>query len=354
MKVSFMKSKLPSLFSRLTEEHRKKLKKASFPSFVEPMLATLTDDYFSSNQWMYEHKFDGERCLAFKHNGKVRLMTRNKHVMNAEYPELVTAFNKQNADNFVVDGEIVAVAKAGVSDFQLLQGRIHLQREEVIKEKMGKIHICLRIFDVMHIDGYDVRKLPLIERKKILKKLLSYNKILTFTEHKIGNGLVYFKKACKLGWEGLIAKRSASEYVGVRSKDWLKFKCIMKQELVIAGYTEPQKSRKYFGALLVGYYAKGKLRYAGKVGTGYTQDVLEMLGKKMKRLEIKTCPFVDYDEPLRGVHWVKPELVAEFQFAQWTNDGKLRVGRYKGLRDDKAAKEVVKETPKAIGPGKRL
>ena len=202
----------------------------------------------------------------------------------------------------------------------------------------------------MYVDGYDTRELPLYARKDILKKLLTYNNILEYTEHKVGDGIPFFKQACKLKWEGLIAKRFDSEYVGKRSHDWLKFKCIMKQELVIAGYTSPKGSREYFGALLVGYYDNGKLIYAGKVGTGYSEEILEFLGKKLQKLEIKTCPFDQYDTSTKDVHWVKPILVAEFQFAQWTNAGKLRVGRYKGLRDDKAAKDVVKEIPKAIGP----
>lgn len=135
-----------------------------------------------------------------------------------------------------------------------------------------------------------------------------------------------------------------------RSPSWLKFKCIMEQELVIGGYTEPRGSRRYFGALLVGYYKEGKLIYAGKVGTGYSQEILAMLGTKMRKLEQKKCPFANYDDKELGVHWVKPMLVGEFQFAQWTKGGKLRVGRYKGLRDDKAARDVVQETAKAIGP----
>jgi DNA ligase D-like protein (predicted ligase) len=345
-----MKKKESNIFSKLSPANLKKRKKVPEPDYILPMLATLTNDYFSSDNWLYEHKFDGERCLAFKKNGKVRLMSRNKKLMNTEYPELVKAFEQQTADNFVVDGEIVAVGKYGVSDFQLLQGRIHLLQKSEIQEKEKEIRIRLRIFDCMYADGYDIRSLPLYARKDILKKLLDYNKILTYTEHIIGDGVAFFKKACKIHWEGLIAKRIDGEYVGKRSPDWLKFKCIMKQELVIGGYTDPKGSRSYFGALLVGYYKDGKLMYAGKVGTGYTQEILEILGKKLKKLKRKTCPFANYDESTEGVNWVHPELVAEFRFAEWTKGGKLRVGRYKGLRDDKPAKEVVKEVPKAIGP----
>lgn len=341
---------MKTLFAGLPKEILEKRKKMAEPDFILPMLATLTEDYFSSDDWMYEHKFDGERCLAFKKNGQVRLLSRNRKSMNEKYPELAAALKKQKADNFVIDGEIVTLNKNGVSDFQLLQGRINLSNATEIQAMLKKIKVSYRIFDLMYLDGYDLRKLPLDVRKKILKKLLRYNKILIYTEHNIGNGLTLFKKACTLGWEGLIAKRIKSPYVGIRSRDWLKFKCIMKQELVIGGYTEPEGSRQYFGALLVGYYEKGKFKYAGKVGTGYSEEILRMLGRKLQRLEVKKCPFSNYDESTKGVHWVRPFLVAEFQFAQWTKGGKLRVGRYKGLRDDKAAKNVVKETAKPIGP----
>lgn len=331
------------LFLTIPKEILKKLKKMAQPYFFKPMLATLTTDYFSSTEWLYEHKFDGERCLAFKKNGKVRLMSRNDKVMNSEYPELVDALEKQSADNFVLDGEIVSRNKKGISDFQLLQGRINIRNEADLQVMKKTIPITYCIFDLLYVDGYDICSLPLDVRKTILKKLLKYNKILSYTEHVIGNGVALFKKACQLHWEGLIAKRIESEYVGVRSRDWLKFKCSASQELVIGGYTEPQGSRSYFGALLVGYYNKGSLIYAGKVGTGFNQNTLEMLGKKLQKLETKKCPFSNYDKSLLRVHWVKPLLVADFQFAQWTNAGRLRVGRYKGLRDDKSAKDVVRE-----------
>ncbi len=338
------------LFQGISTSLLKKIKKSKQPSFIQPMLAMLTKDYFSSNQWLYEHKFDGERCLAFKKNGIVKLMSRNDNVMNTSYPELATALKNQNADNFIIDGEIVSLDKAGLSDFELLQQRINLQKN--VNSQQKKVPITYCIFDVMYVSGYDVRQLPLTERKQILKKLLTYNKMLVYTEHTVGDGIRVFKQACKRKWEGVIAKCMASIYVGIRSRDWLKFKCIMKQELVIVGYTEPKGSRRYFGALLVGYYKDKKLCYAGKVGTGYSQETLALLGKKLQKLSLKKCPLSDYDESTKGVHWVKPTLVAEFQFAQWTNRGRLRVGRYKGLRDDKDARDVVKEVPKAIGPEK--
>lgn len=328
----------------------KKIKSTPQPAFIKPMLATLTTAYFSNKNWLYEHKFDGVRCLAFKENGTVKLLTRNNHSMNSTYPELVAALEKQPADNFIIDGEIVSVNAKGVSDFEQLQSRINLQKDAAIKTAAQKIHIQYCIFDIMYANGHNTQAIPLLERKQILKKLLHYNKKLAYTEHVIGDGIPYFKKACKLKWEGVIAKRIDSTYINARSTNWLKFKCIMQQELVIGGYTEPKGSRAYFGALLVGYYKNGELIYAGKVGTGYSEATLTLLGKKLQKLEIKKCPFTAYDKSLKDVHWVKPVLVAEFQFAQWTKADKLRVGRYKGLRDDKDAKDVVKETPKAVGP----
>lgn len=345
-----MSNKIELLFKGITDDvlaHRKKTKQ---PDFIQPMLATLTDEYFSKDTWVYEEKFDGVRCIAIKKNGNVRLISRNKNLMNNAYPSLVQAFERQAADNFIIDGEIVALNAQGVSDFELLQGRINLKELEKIKVKSAHSPVIYDIFDVMYAGGYDLGNMPLLARKQVLKKLLTFNKTLVFTKHIVGDGLVYFKKACRLHWEGVIAKRADSAYVNARSPDWLKFKCIMKQELIIVGYTEPRGSRQYFGALLVGYYKDKKLMYAGKVGTGYSEQILEVLGKRLQKLEIKKCPLTNYDESTKGVHWVKPQLVAEFQFAQWTNGGKLRVGRYKGLRDDKDAKDVVRERPKAIGP----
>lgn len=341
-------TKSNSLFSGISAHDLKQRKKISLPAHMPFMLATLTNEYFSDPDWIYEQKFDGERCLAVKKKGKVKLVSRNNKLMNSEYPELVAALESQAADNFMLDGEIIAKGKKGVSDFQLLQGRMHLQKMAKLKQRKKEISITYCIFDLLYAGGYDLRRMPLLARKQVLKKLISWNKQLHFSKHKVGNGIPFFKHACKLHWEGLIAKRAASAYMGKRSKDWLKFKCIMKQELVIGGFTEPRGSRNSFGALLVGYYKDKKLMFAGKVGTGFTEDVLKKLGARLKKLEVKKCPFDHFDESQKGVHWVKPIVVAEFEFAQWTRGGKLRVGRYKGLRDDKNAKDVVKEVPKMI------
>ena len=334
-----------TIFDDLTAKQRDLVKKSAEPAFVPPMLAVLTKEYFSSEDWIFEHKFDGERCLAFKKNGKVSLMSRNKKEMNDEYPELVQALEKQKADNFIIDGEIVALEE-GLSSFELLQSRINLRTYESVRQKEKEIPVLYQIFDLMYVDGYDIRALPILARKSVLEKLINFNNILHYSQHGFTEGQAFFKEACKRHWEGLIAKKNDSPYVGKRSPFWLKFKCLQGQEFVIGGYTDPQHSREHFGALLVGYFEKGKFKYAGKVGTGFSEETLAMLAEKMKPLELKKCPFVDYDGTMKGVHWLKPELVADFKFANWTNAGRLRVPRYKGLRTDKPAKDVVKEVPK--------
>jgi bifunctional non-homologous end joining protein LigD len=336
-----------NIFSKIPPDILKKRKKEKQPSFIEPMLATLTKDYFSKNDWFYEHKFDGVRCLTFKKNGKVTLLSRNKNSMNNSYTEIVKALEEQTMDNFIIDGEIIAKEK-GISNFQMLQERINLQDFAAIEKLQKTIPVIYCIFDLMHADGYNLEHLPLFARKEMLEELLDYNKILVYTKHKVGNGITYFEKACKLKWEGLIAKDKNSIYQNKRSKSWLKFKCSEGQELVIGGYTKPRGSRANFGALLVGYYQNGELQYAGKVGTGYSFATLQDLGSKLKKLEIKKCPFVNFDISSTNIHWVKPILVGEFEFAQWTKGGKLRVGRFKGLRLDKKATLVVKEVPKEI------
>jgi bifunctional non-homologous end joining protein LigD len=335
-----------SIMSYLDGDVRNLVKKSKQPTFVPPMLAVLTSNYFESSDWIYEQKFDGQRCLAFKKDGVVTLKSRNDRVINAAYPDLVEALTKQTADNFIIDGEIIALNKRGVSDFQMLQGRMNLKEETKIATQKKLVPVSYYVFDIMYVGGYDVRKLPLLTRKVLLKKLLIYRGVLKYSQHHTKDGLTLFKQACRAHEEGLIVKKADGVYASARSSNWLKFKCGMEQELVIIGYTEPQGARTDFGALLVGYYKNKKLHYAGKVGTGYSQETLRMLGKKLRALKATTSPVVNYDESLVGVHWVKPQLVAEIKFANWTKDNKLRVGRYKGLRTDKAARLVVQELPK--------
>jgi bifunctional non-homologous end joining protein LigD len=324
----------------LVPELRRLVRKASQPDWVPPMLATLTTKYFSDPDWIFERKLDGQRVLAFHRRGAVSLKSRNKIEINGNYPELVDALTEASDHDCVVDGEVVAFDGKQTS-FTVLQPRIHTRQPE--KARQLKIKIFYYIFDLLYVDGYDVTKLPLRERKRLLRETFSFNDPLRFTTHRNERGEAYHQEACEKGWEGLIAKRADGPYVSDRSKDWLKFKCVRDQELVIGGFTAPQGSREEFGSLLVGYYENGNLRYAGKVGTGYSHQTLSDLGKQLRAMERDESPFADRVRE-KNAHWVKPSLVGEFGFTEWTRDGKLRHPRFKGLRRDKSAKDVVRET----------
>ncbi len=304
------------------------------------MLATLTHNYFSDPDWIFECKFDGERALAFCHGGEVRLMTRNRKLINDTYPELVTALKNTVRGDCVIDGEVVAFVN-GVSKFERLQKRMEIAEwAGAAEHKDVAVYYC--IFDIMYCDGYRLDNLPLLARKTVLKGAIAYADPLRYTTHRDANGEAYLKQACKDHWEGLIAKRANSIYQHKRSSDWLKFKCLHGQELVIGGFTEPHGSRIGFGALLVGYYDDGHLRYAGKVGTGFDHETLVGMRKRFTALIRKTSPFAD-EVKEKEVTWLTPELVGEFGFTEWTDAGKLRHPRFLGLRRDKDAKEVIRE-----------
>jgi DNA ligase D-like protein (predicted ligase) len=316
---------------------------AAGPDWVEPELATLTRDRFSDPEWIYERKFDGERCLAYRFGGRVALMTRNRHQVNGTYPELAEALSAQGADNFVVDGEVVAFVGRTTS-FSQLQQRLGLRHPGA--GLVRQVPVYYYLFDVMYADGHDVRQLPLRERKAILRTLLTFSGPLRFATHRNRNGEAYFAQACRWGWEGLIAKRTDAPYRAGRGHDWLKFKCESGQEFVIAGYTDPQGSRHGFGALLLGYYDdKGQLTYAGKVGTGFDEATLASLYRTLSGLERGQPAFSRGRLPKSGVHWVEPELVGQVGFSEWTTAGELRHPRYQGLRRDKDPASVTRERP---------
>lgn len=294
------------------------------------MLATLTRDYFSDPDWVYEPKLDGIRCLAFKRGSEVRLMTRNKLDRTASFPRVAEALSSQQGD-FIIDGEVAAL-EGDRTSFSLLQ-----------QSHRAKVAITYFVFDILFVDGQDLTRKDLLTRKSVLQKSLRWRKPLSFVKHIEEEGEAYLEEACKRGWEGLIAKRAAAPYTKGRSKDWLKFKCSNEQELVIGGFTAPQGARKHFGALLVGYYDEDGLHYAGKVGTGYNERTLRELLAEMEPLERETSPFAG-DPPLKkNVRWIKPQLVAQIGFSEWTPDGRLRHPRFVGLRRDKKAKDVVRE-----------
>ena len=305
-----------------------------------PMKAVLTDRPFSDPDWVFDRKLDGERCGALRRGGKVTLLSRTGRPLDAAYPEVAEALAIDGPD-LLIDGEIVAF-KGNQTSFSQLQQRMGISDPE--RARRSRVRVYYYIFDILELEGGDARPLPLLERKALLRKAVEFRGHLRHTPYRRRDGETAFRYACAHGWEGVIAKRAASPYVPKRSRDWLKVKCAHGQEFVVGGWTAPRGSRERLGALLVGYYKGGKLYYAGKVGTGFSQQTLHMLGNELERRERPTSPF-DAGDPPRNAHWAEPELVAEIGFAEWTRDGKLRQPRYQGLRDDKDAREVVREVP---------
>jgi bifunctional non-homologous end joining protein LigD len=319
------------------------LSDAPVPRWFEPMKAVLADEPFSDPGWIFERKLDGVRCLAIRDGEELLLLSRTRRKLNGGYPELVDALAADRCRRFAADGEIVAFA-GGVTSFSRLQGRMQLSDPEAARR--SRIAVYLYLFDLVHLDGDDLRELPLRARKGHLRRALSFHGPVRFTPHRNERGEELYEEACRKGLEGIIGKRADSPYRGGRSRDWLKFKCSHEQELVIGGFTAPKGSRTDFGALLAGYYDNGELRYAGKVGTGFDRATLERLGKRLRELEQDSPPFVDVHPVPRSAHWVRPELVAQVAFTEWTRDGRLRHPRFLGLRDDKPAREVIRERPR--------
>jgi bifunctional non-homologous end joining protein LigD len=303
------------------------------PERVAPMKAVLTDERFSDPAWVFERKLDGIRAIAIKADKRVRLLSRNDLSLNGRFPEVVEALETDPATNFVIDGEIVAFRGAQTS-FEALQ-----QRNE------HKAQVFYYVFDLLYLGEQDTTPLPWRERKSMLRRALAFHGPVRLTPHRNGDGEALYREACRKGWEGLIAKRASAPYVHGRSRDWLKFKCSAEQELVVGGFTAPTGTRIELGALLVGHYEGAKLRYAGKVGTGFTRATLRDLAAKLRPLAREGSPFADEIRE-KHVTWVEPELVAQVGFSEWTRDGRLRHPRFLGLRDDKAAAEVVRERPR--------
>jgi bifunctional non-homologous end joining protein LigD len=324
----------------LTDEERRLLERSRQRARLEPMKAVLTSSRFSDLAWIFERKLDGIRCLAFRTPGEVRLASRTGKRLNDSYPELVDALENERCRDFIADGEIVAFS-GRVTSFARLQGRMQISDPE--RARGSRIAVYLYLFDLVHLDGHDTTALPLRARKRLLRKALSFEGPIRFLSHRNTYGEALFEEACRRGLEGLIAKRADSPYAQARSADWLKFKCTREQELVIGGFTAPKGERTDFGALLVGYYEDGELRYAGKVGTGFDQRTLARLGRRLRELEREEPPFVDVQPVPKGTHWVEPRLVGQFAFTEWTRDGRLRHPRYVGLRDDKRPREVIRE-----------
>jgi DNA ligase D-like protein (predicted ligase) len=318
--------------ARLEPGERELIAQRPPPKGSEAMKATLTRERFSDPAWIFERKLDGIRCIAVRRPDGVRLLSRNDLSLNGRFPEVATAHEDQDSSRFAADGEVVAFDGSATSFARLAErGRRY-------------VPVFFYVFDLLWLDGYDVRGLPLRSRKRLLKGALSFHDPIRWTTHRNGEGEAMYEEACRKRWEGVIAKRADSAYGAARSRDWLKFKCEQGQEFVVGGFTAPKGSRTELGALLVGYYRDGELCYAGKVGTGFDRDTLRDLGGRLRGLARAEPPFADAREIReRGVSWVRPELVAQVSFSEWTEYGRLRHPRFLGLREDKKASEVVRE-----------
>ena len=329
------------LLEKLDAEDKKRLRRAALPMFTQPMLATLTKQVFSDAAWVYEPKLDGQRSLLWRKGTTVRLLTRNEKVRTAHYPDLTRAILADRTPPLIADGEIVAF-DGDVTSFSRLQGRMQNARPN--PAHVASVPVYFYLFDLIWFDGYDLSDLSLLARKSVLRDAFAFDDPIRFSEHLDEDGETAFRAACEKGWEGLVAKRAASPYAHGRSKDWLKFKCSNEQEFIVIGWTEPRGARSGLGALLVGYHEDGELRFGGKVGTGFNEQELTKLSARLRRLERATSPLRDTKGiAVKGVHWVRPQLVAQVGFAEWTPDGKLRHPRYLGLRDDKSPEQIVRE-----------
>jgi bifunctional non-homologous end joining protein LigD len=307
------------------------MKKFQAKNFT-PMLATLIDKPFDDKNWIFEIKWDGYRALAFK-DEEIRLMSRGKKSFNAIFPKITSELKKLKAKQCILDGEIVILDKNGKSQFQLLQN--------YQKRKIGIPYYY--VFDILAYNNKDLTNLPLLERKKILKKILVSAPHIKFSDHIVEKGIAFFKLAMKKKLEGIMAKKSDSTYQLRRSKDWLKIKTRLRQEVVIGGFSKPKGGRKYFGALLIGVYEKDKLKYTANVGSGFDQTLLKEIYGQLKKITTSKCPFSPPPFPADDITWVEPKLVCEVAFAEWTDAGKMRQPIFKGMRIDKKAKEVSRE-----------
>jgi len=322
------------------------------PRFVEPMKAKLVEKPPTTGDWIYELKFDGIRLITIKHGAKVSLLSRNQNDLSARFPEIVDVVKNLAADECVLDGEVVALDEQGRSSFQLLQAR----------EMEGrKSPVYFYAFDLLQLDGKSLVSVPLEARKNVLDKLCAGtdDPRLRYSGAIGGDARQLLGEVQRRGLEGIIGKLSNSVYEpGRRSGAWIKLKCVNEQEFVIGGYTPPQGARKYFGAILAGYYKGRDLVFAGKVGTGFSTKLLAELHKKFRAEERADCPFVDLPSKQNGqwvlgitpsmmkkIQWINPKFVAEIKFAEWTRDGKLRAPVFIGLREDKKASDVIRETP---------
>jgi bifunctional non-homologous end joining protein LigD len=321
---------------RELEQYGMKTKgKSALPTITQPMLATLSEKPFDNDDWLFELKLDGIRAIAVKNGDKLDLWTRNAKTLTHRFPTLAKAFDHLPVETVVLDGEIVALNENGQAHFHLIQPRIHLSRAKDIAAADTQIPVYFYAFDLLYINGYNLMKFPLVERKAVLQKVIRDNDgWIRFADHVEGMGKQFFNAIEKRGLEGMVAKLKKSEYQQTRSRYWLKIKTQQTDHFVVGGFTPPEGSRKHFGALLLGLYSNGDLIYVGRAGGGFDDRALAEADKQLRPLVTKKCPFKDVPLELKRSTWVQPRLVCEVRFNEWTSDKKLRAPVFQGFRDD--------------------
>ncbi len=326
--------------------------KRPMPLTIHPMLAESVEKPFDGAEWLFEIKWDGYRAVAFISGGKVRLVSRNQNDLTPRYPELKDLPKFVHAREAILDGEVVALDEEGRASFSLMQQRTGFRPGGRRAAEKADVPVLYYAFDLLYLDGYDWRRVPLEERKAKLASLLTPGDAVRYSDHYPEQGKALFDMAHKKGLEGILAKKRQSFYEERRSREWLKIKIKHRQECVIGGFTEPEGSRAHFGSIVLGLYdGKGRLIHVGQAGSGFDQKSLEEVWELLKKIETKKNPFFGEVEALRKVSWVKPELVAEIEYAEWTKgaDGgspKLRAPVFLGLRDDKDPKDCLLEEAK--------
>jgi bifunctional non-homologous end joining protein LigD len=316
-------------------------RKAALPKFVKPQLATLVDEAPDGEGWLHELKFDGYRILCRLQDGEARLLSRNGKDWTAQFEMVARAAARLPAKQALIDGEVAVLLPDGTTSFNALQNA---------GTPSSNGRLTYFVFDLLHQDGYDLMKAPLEARKEALRALVPAGGTgtLRFSDHVVGSGRAFHEKACGMKLEGIVSKRRDAPYEPTRGKSWLKVKCLHEQEFVIGGFSDPEGSRSGIGALLLGVYAGDDLRFAGKVGTGFTDKSARALRARLEKLGQKASPFAETIPGTAKAHWVRPELVAAVAFSEWTPDDKLRHPSFKGLREDKPARQVVREEAKPV------
>lgn len=314
---------------------------APMPKSIEPMMAMLAEKPFSGPKWLFEVKWDGIRTIAYITKSGVRLMTRRGNDCTAQYPELAEIGRELNAQECIVDGEVVAYNDKGLPDFHLLQQRMNLQRQADIDRAQHEVPVGLQLFDLLYLDGRDLRKLPLVQRKALLKRIVQPKGFVLYSDHVEDEGEAFYKAVVAQGLEGVVAKEKASPYLaGKRTRCWFKLKAVKEMDCVIGGWTEGKGARKSLGSVVLGLYqSDGKLRFVCNSGSGFDQRTIDQTLDLLRPIEIEKHPFARKPDPVERYHWVQPKYVCRVKYSNFTPDGYVRHPVFVALRPDKAPED---------------